>query len=283
MDRINDIFAKKIKTCRHNEGLTQSQLAEKLHVSTQAVSRWEKGGLPDIAMLNDIADCLNVSTDYLLGRQEQETEDISEDILKNISRLPKEERFEKAYAYAWTSVIGTSDASDSMKNMFASKDSLKSEEGKGYLMQSVMPEGFALGEMTKESRFLFLAPAPDKPDIPYSSQDAYICCFKILSDPVNFRILSFLLSKPVDKVVTSSLIADRTGIAQSQVDRHCQILARHHFLECRKIEDEKGDISVYNGIKKPWLAAILIILSNLIEDDIITLRLTKQNNTPFTK
>ncbi len=280
MRKVNEILSEKIRQCRQSEGLTQAQLAEKVHVSTQAVSRWEKGGMPDICMLAAIADCLHVSTDYLLGRQENPTANVGPDIVKSLSCIPKAKRFEKAYEYAWASVIGTSDASDSMKDMFAAQPSLNSEEGNGYLMQSIMPEGFAIGEMTKGSRFLFLAPEPDNP---YSSQEAYIRYFRLLSDPANFRILSFLLTKPIDKVVTSSLIADRTGLSQEQVDLHCQILARHHFLICQKIEDEKGDICVYSGIKKPWIAAILIILSNIIEDDIITLRLTKQDNAPFTK
>ena len=41
----------RIRELRRIKGITQAQLAEKVHVSTQAVSRWEKGGMPDISML----------------------------------------------------------------------------------------------------------------------------------------------------------------------------------------------------------------------------------------
>ncbi len=42
--------------------LTQAQLAERLHVTDKAVSRWERGvGLPDINLLEPLADALDVS------------------------------------------------------------------------------------------------------------------------------------------------------------------------------------------------------------------------------
>ena len=49
-------------------GLTQKQLAERLSVSFQAVSKWENGdALLDAGLLLDLADALNTSTDQLLA------------------------------------------------------------------------------------------------------------------------------------------------------------------------------------------------------------------------
>ncbi len=56
-----------IADCRHNSGLTQMQLAERLGVSNRAVSKWECGkGLPDISLLEPLADALGVSVIELL-------------------------------------------------------------------------------------------------------------------------------------------------------------------------------------------------------------------------
>ena len=42
-------FAEKLKTLRKQAGMSQEQLAEKLRVSRQAVTKWETdGGIPDI-------------------------------------------------------------------------------------------------------------------------------------------------------------------------------------------------------------------------------------------
>ncbi|MGN0985975.1 MAG: helix-turn-helix domain-containing protein [Candidatus Enterenecus sp.] len=48
-------------------GLTQKQLAERLHVSDRAVSRWERGvGFPDLSLLEPLADALGLSVLELL-------------------------------------------------------------------------------------------------------------------------------------------------------------------------------------------------------------------------
>ena len=64
-------MGKKIRALREKEGLTQEQLAEKLGVSPQAVSKWENDqSCPDISILPELAKILGVSTDELLGKEE---------------------------------------------------------------------------------------------------------------------------------------------------------------------------------------------------------------------
>ena len=63
-----------IKTLRKQHNMTQDELAEKLNVSSQAVSKWENGrNMPDITLLLDIADCFNVTVDELLKGIKQST------------------------------------------------------------------------------------------------------------------------------------------------------------------------------------------------------------------
>lgn len=53
---------------RKKKGTTQKALANYLHVTAQAVSKWECGkGFPDIALLPDIAEFYSVSIEELLG------------------------------------------------------------------------------------------------------------------------------------------------------------------------------------------------------------------------
>ena len=55
-----------IKEQRMDLGLTQQQLAEQLHVTNKAISRWETGNAyPDIALLDDLAAALSVSVEEL--------------------------------------------------------------------------------------------------------------------------------------------------------------------------------------------------------------------------
>ena len=58
----------RIAALRKEKGLTQEQLAEKVGVSAQAVSKWENDvSCPDITLLPLLADLFGVSVDELLG------------------------------------------------------------------------------------------------------------------------------------------------------------------------------------------------------------------------
>ena len=60
-------FADKLQVLRRNRGYTQEELAEGLHVSRQAVAKWEAGqGFPDIANLVAISELFHVTVDYLV-------------------------------------------------------------------------------------------------------------------------------------------------------------------------------------------------------------------------
>lgn len=58
----------KIKAARKSAGLTQNQLAEKMMVSRQAITKWEGNkGLPDIENIKRLSHFLNISIDDLLN------------------------------------------------------------------------------------------------------------------------------------------------------------------------------------------------------------------------
>ena len=63
-----------IAAARKERGLTQKELAERLHISDRAVSKWERGaGFPDVSLLEPLADALGLSVLNLLRGEEQET------------------------------------------------------------------------------------------------------------------------------------------------------------------------------------------------------------------
>lgn len=67
MDELKKIIAGNISELRKNEGLTQAELAQRLHYSDKAVSKWERGeSVPDVSVLKKIADMFGVTVDSLL-------------------------------------------------------------------------------------------------------------------------------------------------------------------------------------------------------------------------
>jgi len=65
----SEIFPDRLRTARECRGLSQGKLAERTGLQASAVSHFETGSRkPSFDNLKRLADALNVTTDYLLGR-----------------------------------------------------------------------------------------------------------------------------------------------------------------------------------------------------------------------
>ena len=82
---MNTTLGKRIAAQRREKGLKQDELAEKLGVSPQAVSKWENDQTcPDISILPQLAKILGISVDTLLTGDEQQE--------PAVRMLPEEQR-----------------------------------------------------------------------------------------------------------------------------------------------------------------------------------------------
>lgn len=62
------MLSQNIKKLRVQKGMTQKELAEKLHVTPQAVSRWENGEVePSVSTIGEMADIFEVTADEIIG------------------------------------------------------------------------------------------------------------------------------------------------------------------------------------------------------------------------
>ena len=73
-----------IKNLREKKGLTQAELADKLGVSGKAISKWETAkGLPDINLIESLANALSVSVMELMTGNTVVNKNISSNILRS--------------------------------------------------------------------------------------------------------------------------------------------------------------------------------------------------------
>ena len=73
-----------IKHLREERGLTQAELAERIGVSSKTVSKWETAkGLPDISLLQPLAQALNISVIELMNGEHIINQNISANMLRS--------------------------------------------------------------------------------------------------------------------------------------------------------------------------------------------------------
>ena len=85
------MFSKNLKTLRKQKGFSQEELASRLHVVRQTISKWEKNlSVPDADTLIRLAEILEVSVSELLGSKienENENGNVTNDVAEQLSRI----------------------------------------------------------------------------------------------------------------------------------------------------------------------------------------------------
>lgn len=89
---MNIDIGAKIKTLRLSNSMTQEQLAQKLGVSAQAVSKWESGtNMPDIQLLPDLSVIFGVTIDELFSMTDECRMERIDNMIYNVRFLSGEE------------------------------------------------------------------------------------------------------------------------------------------------------------------------------------------------
>lgn len=88
----NERIGSFIKELRKEKGLTQKDLAQTLHITDRAVSKWERGlSAPDIALLEPLSELLEVSVGELIRGKRDREEEPEMDETKTVLDYSKEE------------------------------------------------------------------------------------------------------------------------------------------------------------------------------------------------
>ena len=81
------MFSENLKTLRKQRGFSQEELAIRLHVVRQTISKWEKNlSVPDADTLIRLAEILEVPVSELLG-EKIENEKVTNDVAEQLARI----------------------------------------------------------------------------------------------------------------------------------------------------------------------------------------------------
>ena len=234
-------ISEQIKRFRNKNGLTQEQLGASVGVSMQAVSKWERGGTPDIELLPAIADVLDVSIDELFGRKQKSLE---ETISEVIYAVDSKKSYEYAFELCWAIFTGLAHISGNIQGRHAYKFGGADSE-QSYFSKLVTDDGIACARIAPGFRTFFLMPQPkgslhDK----LVNIDTFHTLFKAFSDPDLLKILFNLYTRP-NMPVDATFVSKETGIPLKQVDRIMDVLCDNQLLYRSFGTTAKGDIAFY--------------------------------------
>ena len=85
---MQETFGTRFQKLRKKYNMTQEDVAQRVNISAQAVSKWENDlSAPDISLLPDLAEMFHISLDELLGRDIPRTELLPKEQRKNIDEM----------------------------------------------------------------------------------------------------------------------------------------------------------------------------------------------------
>ncbi len=96
-------FSEKLLELRRREGLSQEQLADRLGVTRQSVSKWESGAaVPELSKLVALSDLFSVSVDYLVKDRLEEPERPATVASSSTAKLEEQVEEISRFFRAWT-------------------------------------------------------------------------------------------------------------------------------------------------------------------------------------
>ena len=238
------IIGEQIKKYRVSKNITQEQLGHMIGVTTQAVSKWERGGVPDAESIPLIADALGVSTDILFGRENTST--IVDMIFNEIQSVDRAEAMKKVFHYLWAAsmaILNEKHIKDSLGIELI--NNLKHSEGIGYYSRLCLNEGIMDARLNSDFRYFFFMPEPEKGFCDSLGDPANIAeIMSVFSNKDSLKILFFMYTR-LNTPVSLSLISSRTEIPAEKAEKLLKKMCDINIMKCSQIETENGFIMSY--------------------------------------
>ncbi|MBQ1518340.1 MAG: helix-turn-helix transcriptional regulator [Ruminococcus sp.] len=192
--------------------LTQEQLAVRLNVSPQAVSKWENSSYPDGELLPKIARELNISLDALFGFEIENNErDIEKLISDEMRSTPPEKRTELFMKMMYSAMYAFNPNTDQTGRL--SQD-YEHETFSGIKTN----DAISLARLNKDLRYFFFLEIPENGVDPYFGDTKnMVRLFNTLADEDSIRIIVYLGASARNKLFSVKNISEKLGIPIDKV------------------------------------------------------------------
>ncbi|MCI9221960.1 MAG: helix-turn-helix transcriptional regulator [Oscillospiraceae bacterium] len=236
-----NVLSERIAELRKARGLTQEQLGQLAGVSAQAVSKWEKGGAPDVELLPALADRLGVTIDALFGREGGEAGDIHQTAARWLHTIPKEQRYDQICRLFW---IFTQNMVDEVTmpdiGYLEQAAALWEDETSGIKQWAIsrvwLDGGYMLSLHAEDLSFATVWPEPkDGYDAHFAAMDDYRRLFSVLARPGCLEVLEYLYSRPYRHYMADT-VAKALALPIEEAQAVMEVLWETRLVEQTELE-----------------------------------------------
>lgn len=269
-----------IQKLRKERRITQEALAKAVNVSTQAVSKWENGGSPDIEILPMIADFFHVSIDYLFGRSNAELTDLDELIRLELLSLNDKKQMDRAIELCLAIQKGLSNY-QAMNDLLNNEQVLKMENKYSDTFFYIEKDaGFSYLKLVENQNYFVLFPEPEKSYRSLVPTIEEACeLFSLLAQPDYLKVLYYLYSRNCG--FTLSLLCEKCNISKQKANEIMQTFIEKEWVDSRKVEMGKEMMDTYFLMERSAFIVMLASMKRLLNTEITAVVGYNDREKPF--
>ena len=239
-------------------GLTQEQLAARMNVSPQAVSKWENSSYPDGELLPRLAKELNISLDALFGVKVTDSErDIEQLIDDEMRAAPEEKRSELFMKTMYTALCACNPNTDTTGRLRTSFEhetfaALKTDRE------------LALSRLSPDLRYFCFLEIPENGVNSYFGDTTnMIRLFNTLADADAISIISYLGASVRNKMFSAETISEKLEIPLEKVQHVIDRLDRFGIVWRVSADISENPVILYGYTHEIPLTLILVLAKTI--------------------
>ncbi|MDE6900297.1 MAG: helix-turn-helix domain-containing protein [Oscillospiraceae bacterium] len=276
----SNLLGEQIAKFRKELGMTQEDLSKAVSISAQAVSRWECGGAPDVALLPGLADALGVTIDALFGREGGEKINIEDAAGRWLQGLPSKKRMEQLCRLIWSNVryflpdglnmpeIGYLDTCQPVLDGSGDRLMISQCQGGGGILVDIHAEDLS---------FVTLWPKPENGYAQWlAPKSEYRRLFEILAKPGCLELLGYLHSREF-RYFSPAAAAKRLHLSRETVEELLDMLVERGILHAMELELEEGEVTAYQVAEPLTFIPFLYLARCFMQCDLNHLRIGDQD------
>ena len=260
----------KISKYRKLKGFTQEQLGESVGVSGQAVSKWEKGGVPDTYLLPAISKVLGVSIGALFGVEKKISDYTQDEILDDLFKFClqkmhcKDNRID-FFKFMFDTIWTVQSAYFGNESRLLLKDVVEKNRGNSQITSQIInDEGTTYLSLVEN--FPFFSAVCDTPEISKKLllEKNFSEFFSLLASEDGMKAILFTQSATETSQYTADMMAKKIGITLERFLEVEPLLVKYGLLNEDSLTLDDSIIKVYHKWSNPEIRPLLMMAYQFI-------------------